>query len=466
MIRTLIALGGLGVVAVPAIAIVTALSVGASTAACIDASSGGLLSADAPVPSHARAWVAATKAACPDLPEAWIAAVMAQESAFDPDAYADDSNGGTWGLFQMNASVWAGVYGHPWSADLNDNDVWDVREGAIHAHVGGTYLCNRLNGLRAIRAEHPDWASSALPVLDALIIAHNAGESRLRTYPTIPEVTASFITSVRERVAAWSTVPTAADAPEPALDALAGPTNHPVPAAIAPLHASGTGCLPGLAGDASGVIVPPGTPHDVATAVDTALSYVGVTSGWHGLCDRLACRAYGYVGSGYFSAAAHWSEMVADGHANPGDRCPPLGSFVFWDTGRIFGHVSVVVQASATCDPEEILVTSNGVFDAATGNHGGVYLLSLARLDAMYLRGTGYRGWSSPVCVGAHLPLDVTHPVSAAPSPLVTIWVLRPRHLARVRRGELRSSSAPVNDAIAVTAQHEGPDPRTGRGLR
>ena len=32
------------------------------------------------------------------LPEAWIAAVMAQESGFRPDAYADDSNGGTWGL--------------------------------------------------------------------------------------------------------------------------------------------------------------------------------------------------------------------------------------------------------------------------------------------------------------------------------------------------------------------------------
>ncbi|WP_149203855.1 transglycosylase SLT domain-containing protein [Actinotalea subterranea] len=410
MIRSLLALGGLGIAAVPALAIVTALSVGASTTACIETSAGGVLAADAPVPAGARAWVAATKTACPDLPEAWIAAVMAQESGFQPEAYADDSNGGTWGLFQMNASVWAGAYGHPWSTDLNGNDVWDVREGDIHARVGGEYLCDRLDGVRAIRAEHPDWASSELPVLDALIIAHNAGESRLRTYPAIPAVTAGFIANVHERVAGWSTVPTAADAPEPQLDALPGSTDHSVSDATAPLHASGTGCLPGLGGDAGGVVVPPGTPHDVATAVTTALSYVGVTSGWDGLCDRLACRAYGYVGSGYYSAAVHWAAMVEVGQAHPGERCPPLGSFVFFETGRIYGHVSVVVQTSPTCDWDQTLVTSNGAFDAATGNHGGVYLLSLARLNSFYLGGDGYLGWSNPVCAGARLSPDAVHP--------------------------------------------------------
>ncbi|MCL3862075.1 transglycosylase SLT domain-containing protein [Actinotalea sp. K2] len=405
MMRGLLVAAGVGTVAIPAVAVLAVLAVAGGT--CVV---GGGLSADAPVPEVAREWVAATVGACPELPEAWVAAVMAQESGFRPDAYADDSNGGTWGLFQMNASVWAGAYGHPWSADLNSNGIWDVREGEIHARIGGKYLCDRLAGVRAIRAEHPDWASSALPDLDALIIAHNAGESRLRTYPTIPQVTQKFIANVGERVAAWSSVPTAADAPEPPLEALSGPTNHPVSADNTPLLAAGTGCLPVQGGEAGGVVVPPGTPHDVATAVTTALSYVGVTSGWAGLCDRLACRAYGYVGSGYYSAATHWDTMVDEGHAHPSDRCPPLGSFVFWNTGRVFGHVSVVVQASATCDPEEILITSNGVFDSATGNHGGVYLLSFARMDAMYLGGTGYRGWSNPVCAGAPLPPGTVHP--------------------------------------------------------
>ncbi|HEY3547799.1 MAG TPA: hypothetical protein VGK17_17135 [Propionicimonas sp.] len=410
MIRPLLALVGFGAAAVPALAIVTALSLGASTAACIQTSAGGILATGAPIPAQARVWVAETKSACPDLPEPWIAAVMDQESGFRSDAFAPDANGGTWGLLQLNASVWLTAYGHPWSADLNGNGVPDVREGSIHARVGGRYLCNRLAGVRAIRAAHPEWASSNLPELDALIIAHNAGESRLRTYPSIPDVTARFIVSVHTRVAAWSSVPSAADAPEPAVTSLRGPTDAPAPDAAAPLNASGTGCLPALGASSAGVIVPPGTANDVSAAVTTALSYVGVTTGWDGLCDRLACRAYGYAASGYTSARAHWAAMLLAGHAHPRDRCPQLGSFVFWDTGRIYGHVSVVVQTDPTCDPTKTLVTANGVFDAATGNHGGVYLLSFARLDAMYLHGTGYLGWSAPVCGGARVP-----PVSAEP---------------------------------------------------
>ena len=409
MLRGVLAAAGVGTLAVPAIAVLAALAMVGD--ACV--STGGL-AVDAPVPTEARAWVAAAVGECPELPEAWVAAVMAQESGFRPDAYADDSNGGTWGLFQMNASVWAGAYGHPWSADLNGNDVWDVREGDIHATVAGRYLCDRLAGVRTIRAEHPDWASSTLPVLDALIIAHNAGESRLRTYPTIPAVTGGFIANVHERVAAWSTVPTAAGTLEPQLDALPGSTNHPVLDATAPLPASGTGCLTGLGSAAGEVLVPAGTPHDVTAAVTTALSYVGVRSGWDGLCDRLACRAYGYVGSGYYSAATHWAAMLDGGQAHPGDGCPPLGSFVFFDTGRIYGHVSVVVKSSPTCDWSQTFVTSNATYDHLTGYDGGVYLTTIEHLNAGYVRrASGYLGWAEPVCQGASVAAGTQHPAAS-----------------------------------------------------
>lgn len=408
MLRGVLAAAGVGTLAVPVIAVLAALAMAGD--ACV---SPGGLAVDAPVPPEARAWVAATVEECPELPEAWVAAVMAQESGFRPDAYADDSNGGTWGLFQMNASVWAGAYGHPWSADLNENDVWDVREGDIHATVAGQYLCGRLAGVQAIRAEHPGWASSALPVLDALIIAHNAGESRLRTYPTIPEVTAGFLANVHERVAAWSSVPAAGGAPGPRLNTMPGAMNSPAPDATAPLPASGAGCLSDVGDVADAVVVPADSPHDVETAVHTALSYVGVKSGWDGLCDRLACRAYGYVGSGYFSAATHWAVMVDGDQAHPGDRCPPLGSFVFFDTGRAFGHVSIVVKTSPTCDWSQTFVTSNETYDHLTGNDGGVYLTTLAHLDGVYERsGAGYLGWAEPVCRGALLNGSTQHPVS------------------------------------------------------
>ncbi|MDC7120572.1 lytic transglycosylase domain-containing protein [Cellulomonas fimi] len=396
-------LGALGVVAVPALAVVTAIGVGLQAGACISTSALGPLNDRAPVPPEARPWIREVRAGCPDLPEVWIAAVMAQESGFRPDAYADDSNGGTWGLFQLNQSIWRAHYGHPWSADLDHDGRWDVTQPEIHASVAGRYLCARLAGVRGIRTEHPDWPSASIPELDALIVAHNAGESRLRSYPAIPTVTARFISNVDERVRAWS----GSDPPD-------SREENPSPSAAEPAATSSDpptsdGCVPEL-GDGT-VNVPPGTSDDVATAVSNALAYVGVKSGWDQLCDRLACRAYGYVGSGFTSAKVHWQTMVADGHAHPGDRCPPLGSFVFFETGRPFGHVSIVVRADpGRCDPEQILVTSNSAFDAATGNHGGVYLLSLGRLNSFYLRGSGYLGWSDPVCRGALLPTGTSHP--------------------------------------------------------
>lgn len=369
MRRGLVIGGGLGAVALPMVVLVAALAVGAGSCA----PTGGGLAADAPVPAAARPWVAEAAAACPALPEAWVAAVMAQESAFRPDAWVDDVNGGTWGLFQLNGSIWQGAYEHPWSADLDGNGVWDVKQGEIHARVAGEYLCRRLDGVRQTRAAHPGWASSAIPELDALIIAHNAGESRLRSYPAIPAVTVRFIANVNERAAAWSP---------------GGATTACVAPSVAPQPTRATG--------------DDGSPNDVDTAVAAALSYVGAATGWAGLCDRLACRAYGYANSGYPTAATHWRAMLREGLAHPGDRCAPLGSFVFYDTGRPAGHVSIVVKASAICDLDATLVTSNGTYDHLTGYSGGVYLTTAGNLAGWATRaGGGYLGWSAPICAGA-----------------------------------------------------------------
>lgn len=187
------------------------------------------------------------------------------------------------------------------------------------------------------------------------------------------------------------------------------PTTDVPPAVPSPGPTSPAGCLPHLGASPTPQAVPAGTPAQVAAAVRTSLSYVGVPSGWTQLCDKLACRAYGYANSGYTTARAHWLAMLATGHAHPGDTCPPLGSFVFFDTGRPAGHVSLVVATDPSgCDPNATQVTANEVFDRATGNHGGVYELSFARLNSMYLGGHGYLGWSDPVCAGALLPPTAT----------------------------------------------------------
>lgn len=200
-------LGGLAsVVALPLLALVTVLGVASTAIACPAAvASLGRLRPDAPVPAVALPWIAAAHAACPDLPEPWIAAIMMQESGFRPDAYADDSNGGTWGLFQLNQSIWTATYRHPWSADLDGNGIWDIKDPLTHARVGGKYLCRRLAGVRQLRAAHPDWPSTtALTELEALALAHMSGETALRTYPTLGPLTAHYLAALRRRVSAWT----------------------------------------------------------------------------------------------------------------------------------------------------------------------------------------------------------------------------------------------------------------------
>lgn len=57
------------------------------------------------VSEQAKPWVERT-AQSSGLRADFIAVLMRRESGFDPEAYANDSNGGTWGLLQINRSVW------------------------------------------------------------------------------------------------------------------------------------------------------------------------------------------------------------------------------------------------------------------------------------------------------------------------------------------------------------------------
>jgi hypothetical protein len=93
--------------------------------------------------------------------------------------------------------------------------------------------------------------------------------------------------------------------------------------------------------------------------------------------------------------------MLTTGHARPGDRCPPLGAFVYWATGSPAGHIALVVQADPGCDPARIKVVTNDALDHATGFTGGVYLVTLAQIETGFMSRSGYRGWSDPVCAGA-----------------------------------------------------------------
>jgi hypothetical protein len=104
--------------------------------------------------------------------------------------------------------------------------------------------------------------------------------------------------------------------------------------------------------------------------------------------------------------------MVATGHAHRGQRCPPVGAFVFWATHGPDGHVSLVVASDPGCDPSRIKLVSNDVLNNRTGFDGGVYLVTLTQIESGFVSRAGYLGWSDPVCAGVHLPAGTT---AAAP---------------------------------------------------
>lgn len=127
------------------------------------------------------------------LPIWQIAAIMYQESAFDPSAYADDANGGTWGLFQMNRIVWRSVH----EAGAWNETPDGITDPMIHAEYGGKYLKERLENIRSAKQQYPTADFANISDLDALVIAHNAGETTLINYPDkLPDITKNYLSDV------------------------------------------------------------------------------------------------------------------------------------------------------------------------------------------------------------------------------------------------------------------------------
>lgn len=100
-------------------------------------------------------------------------------------------------------------------------------------------------------------------------------------------------------------------------------------------------------------------------------------------CDHLAGDIWGYeYASGYLSAATHWATAKRQGIARTNDREPPLGALLFWDTGRVFGHVATYIGNG-------MVVTNSG------GEYGSDIYIAYA--DAYETYGWKYLGWADPV---------------------------------------------------------------------
>ncbi|MFC4048394.1 transglycosylase SLT domain-containing protein [Actinomadura syzygii] len=147
------------------------------------------------VPAKAIPWIEnAAKHSQDKIPAAFFASIMDRETDFRPDLFSSDTNGGTWGLFQINAQEWAKATGG------GSFDSPDITDPMIHTEYGAKYFDSRLDAVRGMREKNPNAAyATGLTDLEALMIAHNAGEGNLQKYPNLPPVTSGYLKEFREK---------------------------------------------------------------------------------------------------------------------------------------------------------------------------------------------------------------------------------------------------------------------------
>lgn len=113
----------------------------------------------------------------------------------------------------------------------------------------------------------------------------------------------------------------------------------------------------------------------------------GLWQGCRAKCDHLAGDIWGYyINSGYWDAKYHWGVALSQGIARPGNRTPPIGSLLFWDTGPQ-GHVATYIGGG--------MVVSN----LTNGENGtSIYVVPAEFFENSW--GSPYLGWADPVFRG------------------------------------------------------------------
>ncbi|MFH0246363.1 peptidase M23 [Streptomyces sp. HK10] len=123
-------------------------------------------------------------------------------------------------------------------------------------------------------------------------------------------------------------------------------------------------------------------PRSVEEAIAWARAHAGPnsTGGWYRLCLAFVAQVYGWNVSGVYYAIDHYKVVPAD-MRHDGDRHPPPGALMYWDTGRRAGHIAVYLGNG--------LVASN---DIERKGH-----IDIVKADAFETKWRAkYVGWTPP----------------------------------------------------------------------
>lgn len=127
--------------------------------------------------------------------------------------------------------------------------------------------------------------------------------------------------------------------------------------------------------------LPRANPRTVAQAIAWArLQQQSGSSGWYRQCLAFTALAYGWHVSGVSYAIDAYRTLPAQ-YRHDGDRNPPPGSLLFWDTGSRAGHVAVYVGSG-------MIATT----DAPT--RGKIGLIPAEYIERQW--GARYVGWAPP----------------------------------------------------------------------
>lgn len=131
---------------------------------------------------------------------------------------------------------------------------------------------------------------------------------------------------------------------------------------------------------------------------------------YYRMCDHFCAWTYGYAGSGYYSADAHW-EATPDRFKHRGT--PPAGALVYWETSGSYDHIAIAVNSRGH-------VASNDI-----KRLGKIDVVPISYITSYW--GARYLGWTNPYFLNSW----GTNPNTPPPLPLPAVDLSRIQNNAR-----------------------------------
>ncbi|WP_432156096.1 peptidase M23 [Streptomyces sp. bgisy153] len=123
-------------------------------------------------------------------------------------------------------------------------------------------------------------------------------------------------------------------------------------------------------------------PRSVAEAIQWAKNHAGAnsTSDWYRRCLAFTANVYGWSFSGVNYAIDHY-KVVPASMRHDGDRHPPPGALMYWDTGHRAGHIAVYLGDGK--------IASNDIL-----RPGYIDVVDAGLIESKW--GSKYIGWTPP----------------------------------------------------------------------